>query len=112
MENSIKGQNNTVENFFFNLFLYYSMSRIQHSARAMANMTRQLKAQLKFLQDDLKNEEKALKKAKSFSKFKLPGTKIMIQRHAAGVRQTKRDLEQIKNRIRKYQKEGKINKIL
>lgn len=83
-----------------------------HSARAMANMTSQLKAQLKFLQDDLKNEEKSLKKAKSFLKFNLPGTKKMIQRHEAGVRQTKRDLEQIKNRIKKYQKEGKINKIL
>ena len=84
----------------------------EHSERAMANMTKQLKAQLKFLEEDLKNEEKALIKAKKFSKYKLPGIKKMIQRHEAGVRQTKLDLVQIKNRIKRYQKEGKINKIL
>ena len=84
----------------------------KHSARAMTNMTSQLKAQLKFLQDDLKNEEKALVKSKSFSKYDLPGIKKMILRHEAGVRQTKLELKQIKNRIKKYQKEGKINKIL
>ena len=85
---------------------------MEHSKRAMANMTKQLKAQLKFLEDDLKNEERSLTKAKTFSKYKLPGIKNMIARHQAGVRQTKRDLIQIKNRIRKYQKQGKINKIL
>ena len=84
----------------------------KHSARAMTNTTSQLKAQLKFLEDDLKNETKALEKCKSFLKFNLPGTKKMILRHEAGVRQTKTDLIQIKNRIRKYQREGKINKIL
>jgi len=85
---------------------------MEHSARAIANMTNQLKAQLKFLESDLKNEENALKKARTFSKYKLPGIKSMILRHEAGVRQTKRDLMQIRNRIKKYQKEGKINKIL
>lgn len=85
---------------------------MEHSARAITNMTNQLKTQLKFLETDLKNEERALKKAKTFVKFDLPGVKSMILRHEAGVRQTKRDLKQIKNRIRKYQKEGKINKIL
>ena len=85
---------------------------MEHSKRATDNMTKQLKAQLKFLEEDLKNEEKALKKAKTFSKYKLPGIKQMILRHEAGLRQTKRDLQQIKNRIKKYQKEGKINKIL
>lgn len=85
---------------------------VEHSARAKANMTSQLKSQLKFLQDDLKNEEKALSKAKSFKKYNLPGTSKMILRHEAGVRQTKKDLELIKNRIRKYYEEGKINKIL
>jgi len=78
----------------------------------MDNMTTQLKAQLKFLQEDLKNEENGLKKAKIFSKYKLPGIKQMILRHEAGVRKTKQDLTQIKNRIIKYQKEGKINKII
>lgn len=85
---------------------------MEHSARAITNMTNQLKAQLKFLETDLRNEEKTLKKAKTFVKFNLPGVRSMILRHEAGVRQTKRDLKQIKNRIRKYQKEGKINKIL
>lgn len=85
---------------------------MEHRKRAMANMTKQLKAQLKFLENDLKNEERALANAMTFSKYKLPGVKTMIARHQAGVRQTKRDLIQIKNRIRKYQKQGKINKIL
>ena len=84
----------------------------QYSDRAKTNMTSQLKAQLKFLQEDLKNEERALVKAKTFAKYKLPGVKQMILRHEAGVRQTKRDLTQIKARIKKYQKQGKINKIL
>ena len=56
--------------------------------------------------------KKRHKKAKTFVKFDLPGVRSMILRHEAGVRQTKRDLKQIKNRIRKDQKEGKINKIL
>ena len=85
---------------------------VKYSERARTNMTSQLKAQLKFLEQDLKNEEQSLKKAKTFAKYKLPGIKQMILRHEAGVRQTKRDLKQIKNRVRKYYKEGKINKIL
>jgi len=97
------------ETLSLTFFLYHFM---KHSKRAMDNMTAQLKAQLKFLQEDLKNEENALKKAKTFSKYKLPGIKQMIRRHKAGVRKTKRDLTQIKNRIINYQKEGKINKIL
>jgi len=36
----------------------------------------------------------------------------MIARHESGVRKTKRDLTMISNRIKKYPKEGKINKIL
>ena len=88
------------------------MTKLQHSERARRNMTNQLKAQLKFLQEDLKNEEKGLAKAKSFAKYPLPGIKQMISRHETGVRKTKLDLTQIKNRIKRYQKEGKINKIL
>ncbi|MCH9657212.1 hypothetical protein K0U27_00720 [archaeon] len=84
---------------------------MEHSPRAVANMTAQMKAQLKFLQDDLKNEEASLKKAKTFSKYKLPGVTTMIKRHESGVKQTKRDLKMIKARIAKYHKEGKINKI-
>ena len=85
---------------------------MKYSKRAIDNMTAQLKAQLKFLQEDLVNEEKGLKKAKTFSKYKLPGIKQMIRRHEAGVRKTKRDLTMISNRIKRYQKQGKINKIL
>ena len=87
-------------------------TRSKHSARAMANMTKQLKAQLKFLQDDLKHEGKSLVKAKSFLKFNLPGTKSMIRKHEMGIRKTKQDLELLTKRIKRYQKEGKINKIL
>ena len=88
------------------------MTDQKYSTRAIANMTNQLKAQLKFLEDDLKNEEKSLAKAKTFSKYNLPGIKQMILRHESGVRKTQRDLTLIKNRIKKYQIEGKINKIL
>ena len=34
---------------------------MEHSARAITNMTNQLKAQLKFLETDLRNEEKTQK---------------------------------------------------
>jgi len=110
---------------FLSLFLYSSdakyikviqimsiMVNLQHSERAKKNMTSQITGMLKFLQDDLKGEEKGLAKAKTFLKYDLPGIKQMIARHEAGVRKTKRDIAQITKRIKRLQKEGKINKIL
>ena len=88
------------------------MVNLQHSERAKKNMTSQIAGMLKFLQDDLKGEEKGLAKAKTFLKYDLPGIKQMIARHEAGVRKTKRDIAQITKRIKRLQKEGKINKIL
>ncbi len=88
------------------------MADLQHSERAKKNMTSQVAGMLKFLQDDLKGEMKGLEKAKTFLKYNLPGTKQMIARHEAGVRKTKRDIAQITTRIKRLQKEGKINRIL
>ena len=88
------------------------MVNLQHSERAKKNMTSQITGMLKFLQDDLTGEEKGLAKAKTFLKYDLPGIKQMIARHEAGVRKTKRDIAQITKRIKRLQKEGKINKIL
>ena len=48
---------------------------MEHSVRAVAGMTAQIKAQWKFLQNDLKQEKKSLEKAKSFTKYNLLGTK-------------------------------------
>ncbi len=88
------------------------MANLQHSERAKKNTTSQIMGMLKFLQNDLKGEEKGLKKAKTFLKYDLPGTKQMIARHEAGVKKTKRDIVHITKRIKRLQKEGKINKIL
>lgn len=88
------------------------MANLQHSERAKKNMTLQIAGMLKFLQNDLKGEVRGLEKAKTFLKYNLPGTKQMIARHEAGVRKTKRDIAQITKRIKRLQREGKINKIL
>ena len=86
------------------------MAKLQHSTRAVSNMTSQIKAQWKFLQSDLKHEKIALAKAKTFSKYDLPGVKTMIARHESGVKKTQKDIEGLKKRITKLVKEGKINK--
>ena len=85
---------------------------MQHSKRALANMTSQMRGILKFLENDLKNEKLALKKAKTFLKYNLPGTKTMIRHHQNGVKKTMKDIRNHKKLIRKYQIQGKINKIL
>ncbi len=83
---------------------------MEHSARAVAGMTAQIKAQWKFLQNDLNHEKKSLEKAKSFTKYNLPGTKTMIKRHESGVKKTQTDIAALKKRIQRLVKEGKINK--
>jgi len=85
---------------------------MKHSDRARANMTKQLRAQLQFLKRDLRSEQIALQKAKTFLKYPLPGVKSMVRRHELGVKKTKQDIINLKKRIRMRQRKGQINKIL
>lgn len=85
---------------------------MRQSVRAKRNMTNQLRAQLRFLQNDLEAERKALKKAKLFQKWNLPGTETMIRRHENGVKVTLRDTAKLKIRILKRQKNGEIFRII
>jgi len=83
-----------------------------YSKRAKANMTKQLRAQLQFLRRDLRSEQIALQKAKTFLKYNLPGVKKMVRVHKIGVKRTKADIRLISARIRMRQRNGQINKIL
>lgn len=85
---------------------------MKYSNRAKTNMTKQLKAQLKFYQDDLKHERAALAKAKSYLKYNLSGVKSMVSQHEQGVRKTLVDITNLKIRIRNRQRKGEIFKIL
>lgn len=85
---------------------------MEHSVRAKKNMTNQLKAQLGFYMKDLEHERASLVKAKSYLKWNLPGVKSMVSQHMRGVRKTLADIENLKIRIRKRQRNGRIYKIL
>ena len=85
---------------------------MEHSHRAIQNMTNQLEAQLEFYEEDLQHERASLKKAKSYLKYNLPGVKSMVSQHERGVRKTLTDIENLKIRIRKRQRNGEIYKIL
>jgi len=85
---------------------------MEHSNRAKKNMTNQLKAQLGFYQRDLENERASLRKAKSYLKWNLPGIKSMVAQHERGVRKTLLDIENLKIRIRKRQRNQEIYKII
>jgi len=71
-------------------------------------MTNQLKAQLGFYIRDLQHERTSLRKAKSYLKWNLPGVRSMISQHERGVRKTLVDIENLKIRIRKRQRNGEI----
>ncbi len=85
---------------------------MEHSVRAKTNMTNQLKKQLEFYQDDLIRERAALAKAKTFLKYNLPGIKSMISQHERGVKKTLTDIDNLKIRIKRRQKNGEIFKII
>jgi len=87
-------------------------NKVVSSARARMNMTAQLRNNLKFLESNLKERQNTLNKAKGYAKFKLPGVKDTIRRESDGIKKVTGDLKKLKERIRKLQKEGKINKIL
>lgn len=85
---------------------------MEHSNRAKQNMTNQLKAQLGFYERDLQHERASLKKAKSYLKYNLPGIKSMVAQHERGVRKTLLDIENLKIRIKKRQRNGDVFKII
>jgi len=85
---------------------------MNRSNRAKTNMTKQLKAQLGFYIRDLQYERASLRKAKSYLKWNLPGVKSMVSQHERGVRKTLADIETLKIRIRKRQRNGEIYKII
>jgi hypothetical protein len=85
---------------------------LKHSDRAKQGLTNQLKAQLDFLERDLKHEKASLVIAKSYLKWNLPGTKNMVRIHEFGVRRTERDLRQLKVRIKRRERNDECFKIL
>jgi len=82
------------------------------SDRAKRNFTKQLKLQLDFLQDNLAEKQKTLKKIQKYSRYRLPGYKHMLSKEISGITKVKNDISKLKMRIRKRQKLGQINKIL
>ena len=86
--------------------------KLKHSNRARDNMTKQLKAQLKFYQECVLEHEKTLKKVKAFAKWKLPGYQFELKRAQDGLTVVKKKLVGCKKRIKILQSTGKINKIL
>ncbi len=84
---------------------------MKSSARARGNMTRQVRGQWTFLINDLKSEQAALAKAKTYQKYRLPNYSMIVKRHQRGIITTRRQLAFLKRRILRLQREGKINKI-
>jgi len=82
------------------------------SIRAKQNMTNQLKAQLGFYKRDLEHEQKSLRKARSYLRWNLPGVKSMVSAHERGIRKTMTDIDNLKIRIRKRQRNGQCFRIL
>lgn len=85
---------------------------MEHSKRAKQGLTNELKAQLGFLERDLEHEKSSLAKARSYLKWNLPGTKTMVRRHQSGVKQTLKQLRELKVRIKRREKNGECFKIL
>ncbi len=85
---------------------------MKSSKRATGNYTNQLKAQYRFLSNTLFEREKTVKKIRTYAKYRLPGYSTNLKRELGGVTKTKKDLANLKIRIRRLQKEGKIRKFL
>ena len=87
-------------------------SRIKTSSRAKDNYTKQIRGRLALYEGIIKERKKTLAKAKSYEKYKLPGTKGIITREQAGINTVLKQIKAFKVQIRKLQKENKIYKIL
>ena len=84
---------------------------LSHSARARQNMTGQLRARYNIMKTNLANRERELKKTQGYAKY-LPNAKVTADKQKKGIAKVKKDIATLKIRIKKLQKEGKINKIL
>ena len=85
---------------------------MKHSDRARRGLTTALRAQLKQAESVVASRRAELKKARTYLKYNLPGTKSAIRNCTNGVRTTLRQLTSVKNRIRKRQRLGQCYKIL
>ena len=84
------------------------------SARAKANMTKQMRNRLTWLNSDLKTEQKGLEQARKFCKLlgKPFKTSTSYKAYSKGIADTKRQIAELKKLILRRQKNGEINKIL
>ena len=85
---------------------------MKYSIRAKKGRTVGVLAKWKFLQTDLEEEKRTLKKIQVYKKFKLPGFKTMETRHKNGVKTTQNQIKTMRARILMLQRQGKITKIL
>ena len=76
-----------------------------------ANLTNQLRAQLRFYQACLSEREKTVRKIRIYAKYGLSGYKQILARELSGIDKVKKDISNLKVRIRKRYKAGKINEI-
>ena len=86
-------------------------TKMVHSVRARQNMTGQLKARLAVMNTNLESRQREVKKTQTYIKY-LPNAKATLERQKKGIVTIKKQIATLKVRIRKLQKEGKINKIL
>ena len=89
---------------------------MNYSDRAKQNMTNQMKAQLRFLQNNLAKKQKRLDKTKRWLNHKyyskLPGLKWTLQRQLNGTNKVRKDIDMMTERIITMEKEGKIFPII
>lgn len=85
---------------------------MNYSNRAKYGLTKQLRTQLKFLQDNLSEKQKTIKKIRMYARYKLPGYGSMLKAEQNGIAKTKKDIANLKTRIKRRQSEGKIYKII
>jgi len=78
------------------------------------NMTRQLRARLSWLKDDLKREKAGLKQALYYCKLlkKRPSISTSVKAWKNGILKTKRDLANLTSLIKRRQRNGQSYKIL
>lgn len=81
-----------------------------HSVRVVVNMTKQMQAQLDFLNNKLLKKEKRLLRNKKF--FGRLGFRWTITRQRNGIIKIKKDLKTIKIQIVQMQKDDKIFTII
>lgn len=87
---------------------------MDHSARAKANMTKNLRGRLSWLKADLKTEQRGFEKARYYCKLlgKKFSTSTSYKAYSKGIADTKRQIKALEKLILRRQRSGEINKIL